>query len=326
MNRLTVFLSALLALLAFQGPAFATEPDAKPADAKHDAKKDKDDGDDEIEATHGPVTYTIDVDLESLSKFELGAGTVHAEFVLTVHCDHAPCKPQLEIGNGKLVGKAEKIGDEPLEKKFRMKAELDAFIDLSAYPYDSHELQLELYEKHDPFQTSLKVGTFEANDRLRLPGWNIDDHPHVAIEKIDAGDKKKQDQYVFAMSIERPKMAQTFKSLVPVFFMLLVAAVGLALRPKSVNVRFAASTGGIVPLVMFHVGQISSLPTVGYLTRLDKIMVASYFAFLVHIVFNLLMVRAEEVKDEARSARLYKIAGITVPVLTIVLWVVAMVL
>lgn len=314
---------------AAQGVADAAKA-AEPAKEKEkDKAKERDKAkdepaDDSEPVKHAPVTYTIDVALESLSKFDLGAGTVAAEFVLTVTCSGEPCDPKLEIGNGKLTSKAERIEDEDLVKRYRMKAELDAFIDLSGFPFDSHELNLELYEKRDPYQIKLKAGTFEANDRLRLPGWIIDDAPHVTIEQLDAGGKQKQDQYIFAMDISRPKMPQFFKSLVPVLFMLTIASMGLFLRPKSIGPRFGAASGGLVPLVMFHVGQINSLPAISYLTRLDKFMLASYCAFVVHIIFTLLILRSEEVKTEDRSAKLYKMAGRVVPVVTLVLWVVSM--
>ena len=334
MKRLLILLSTLLVLTSTAAAARADEPvDKAGGEKKHEAKGEhkadakpdaKGDVDDEIAGKHGPVTYTIDVDLESLAKFDLAQGSVAAEFILEIHCDKAPCDPHIEIGNGKVNGKPEKIGEEELSRKYRIKAELDSFIDLSGYPFDSHELQLELYEKHDPFQTTLKAGTVAVSEKLRLPGWEFDAKPAVSVEKIDTGDKTTQDQFVLSLGIHRPKMPQTFKALVPVFFMLLVAAVGLFLRPKSIGPRFAASTGGLVPLVMFHVGQINSLPSVGYLTRLDKFMVASYVAFLVHIVFNLLIMRSEEVKAEDKSAKLYKAAGVAVPVVTVLLWVAAL--
>src|SRR5207302_637123 len=103
-------------------------------------------------------TITIDLELESLSKFDLGNGTVNAELVVEVHCDQAPCDPQLALGNGKETAKREKIGETPTSKKFRMKAELDTFVDLSEYPYDSHAITIELYSDKDPFQTKLKTG------------------------------------------------------------------------------------------------------------------------------------------------------------------------
>jgi hypothetical protein len=146
----------------------------------------------------------------------------------------------------------------------------------------------------------------------------------MGVEAIDAGDKDKQDEFSFTIGIHRPKLQQSFKSLVPVLFMLLVAATGLFLRPKSIGPRFAASTGGIVPLVMFHVGQIASLPAVGYLTRLDKIMIASYLAFVAHITFNVLILRSEEVKSEERSMKLHKTAAFVVPAVAIGLWLLAM--
>ena len=253
MKRLLILLSTLLVLTSTATAARADDPvdkvaGEKRADAKAEHKPDaKGDVDDEVASKHGPVTYTIDVDLESLAKFDLAQGSVAAEFILEIHCDKEPCDPHLEIGNGKVNGKPEKIGEEPLSRKYRIKAELDSFIDLSGYPFDSHELQLELYEKHDPFQTSLKAGTVGVSEKLRLPGWEFDAKPAVSIEKIDTGDKTKQDQFVLSLGIHRPKMPQTFKALVPVFFMLLVAAVGLFLRPKSIGPRFAASTGGLVP-------------------------------------------------------------------------------
>jgi hypothetical protein len=200
MKRLLMLLSTLLALTSVASPAFAAEPDEKPAadakkpdakadakaDAKHGAKaEDKGDADEDLPAKHGVVTYTVDIDLESLAKFDLAQGSVAAEFIMEVHCDKAPCDPHLEIGNGKLTGKPEKISEDELSRKYRIKAELDSFIDLSGYPFDSHELQLELYEKKDPFQTKIKIGEVSQSERLRLPGWEFDDKPRVAIEQQD---------------------------------------------------------------------------------------------------------------------------------------------
>ena len=46
----------------------------------------------------------------------------------------------------------------------------------------------------------------------------------------------------------------------------------LLLKPKGAPGRLAGSTGTLTAAVMFHVGQLVSLPSVGYLTRLDKFM------------------------------------------------------
>ncbi len=71
---------------------------------------------------------------------------------------------------------------------------------------------------------------------------------------------------------------------------------------------------------MFHVGQLVSLPTVGYLTRLDKFMIVTYLVILVHIGFNVAIVRADEAKNENRANLMYLVASGVVPGLALVAW------
>src|SRR5678816_2277513 len=94
--------------------------------------------------------------------------------------------------------------------------------------------------------------------------------------------------------IRRPRISAIFKSFVPVIFMVFVAAFTLLLKPKSAAGRLATATGGLMSVVMFHLGATSSLPPMGYLTRLDKFLIATYFIYLVNIAFSIAMVRLEE--------------------------------
>jgi hypothetical protein len=72
---------------------------------------------------------------------------------------------------------------------------------------------------------------------------------------------------------------------------------------------------------MFHVGQLVSLPSVGYLTRFDKFMIATYLVVLLHIAINVALVRADEAKNENRSTLLYLTAAGLVPGMALVSWV-----
>ena len=136
-----VFL-AWVALLALAGMAQAAEG-ASPGDAA--------DGAEPAPPVAGdPVTMTVGVVVTELTKFDLASGTYNAELFALVHCDREPCKPDLDVANGKLTGKPEKLHDEPLFKIFKLKAELSAVIDLSNYPFDSHALPIVLEDKGDP--------------------------------------------------------------------------------------------------------------------------------------------------------------------------------
>src|SRR5579883_776366 len=135
--RLLTFLTTLLALVAFALAASANDAPDPP----------RDDADDAAPAEHAPVAMKLGMKIQDLSKLDLAAETFQAEFFVTVSCDHEPCKPNLDVANGKLLGKPEKLKDEPLFKEYKLKAELSAILDFSEYPFDSHALQIVLEDK-----------------------------------------------------------------------------------------------------------------------------------------------------------------------------------
>jgi len=286
----------------------AAQPEAK------EAKTDE-------PAVHGPVTMKVGVQVLELNKFDLAQATYTTELEVSFHCDREPCKPDPDVVNGKISGKLEKLHDEPLYKRFKFKAELAAVIDLKEYPFDNHVLPIVLEDKGDPEQVKYQVDeaacSFAPN--IRLPGWEVGEGAVTVVEQ-DAGDGRKFSQLVFAIEAKRPAMMATFKSIVPVAIMLFVAAFTLLLKPKSASGRLATATGGLMSVVMFQVGQVGSLPPMGYLTRLDKFMIATYLVYLLNIFFSVAMVRLEEKKNERMSEFMYLAAAGAVPGLALVVW------
>ena len=130
----------------------------------------------------------------------------------------------------------------------------------------------------------------------------------------------EDEQLVFDVSITRPVLASFFKTLVPVFFMIFVAGFTLLLKPKSAAGRLSAATGGLMTVVMFHLSATSSLPPLGYLTRMDKFMIATYVVYLVNILFAVAIVRFDEKKNEKFAELAYLAAGGAVPGLALLAW------
>jgi hypothetical protein len=112
----------------------------------------------------------------------------------------------------------------------------------------------------------------------------------------------------------------TFKSVVPVLIMMFVAAFTLLLKPKSAGGRLTAATAGLSAVVMFQVAQVGALPPLGYLTRLDKFMIATYLIYLANIAFSVAMVRFEEKKNERMSELMYLTAAGAVPGIALLAW------
>ena len=306
--------------------AEAAPPAAAPA-APAKAEKGEEDGE---EAAPEIRTMQLVVFLDKLTKFEIGPGTYHGEFYLVFHCDKEPCKPDPIASNGKFTSKEQEKIDDPLVKIFKVKAELEAVIDLSEFPFDRHTLPLSVEDKHEGVAYVFDAGLNDqykkllglkstVNPEVKLAGWNIDQDMKAQVKKKKLGNFEDE-QLVFEIAIERPRLASLFKSLVPVCFMIFVAGFTLLLKPKSAAGRLSAATGGLMTVVMFHLSATSSLPPLGYLTRMDKFMIATYLVYLVNIMFAVAIVRLDEKKAEKYAELAYLTAGGAVPGIALLAW------
>jgi len=280
-------------------------------------------GDDAAPSHHDPVTMKIGVAVTDLTKFDLATGTFNIEFLAFVHCDREPCKPKLGIANGKLSGKPEELHGDKLFKIFKVKAEATAVIDLSEYPFDNHDLPLVIEDDGDAEQVKYELDGQSSAVRsdIRLPGWDVTEWA-AAVHEVDDGDGTKSSQLVFDVRAVRPRMAATFKAIIPVLIMLFVASFTLLLKPKSAAGRLSTATGGLMAVVMFQVGQVGGLPPVSYLTRFDKFMLATYLVYLVNIAFSVAMLRFDEKKNERGAELSYLAAAGAVPGVALVTWLV----
>jgi hypothetical protein len=273
----------------------------------------------------------VGIELESVFKFEIQTGSFNCEFIVTTTCDEAAQCKDLDLRNGKVLGKPDVLREGVLEsgpwagkyqRKAKIKAEVDGSIDLSEYPFDKHSLEILLEAAIDPERVRYEVD--EEHTRVgkyvRLAGWKMGDRTHEVVRDFDAGDGEKIQYVCLAVEIMRPNVSAFVKSLIPVLILLLVAGFQLLLRPKGAPRRLMGSTATLSAVVMFHVGQIAGLPPLGYLTRLDKFMIATYLVLLLHIALNVAIVRADEAKNESLGMKLYLVSRGLVPGLACALW------
>ncbi len=328
------FLLALLTVLLVAGGARAEKhakaappPAAAPA---LPATAEKGEAGEEEESAPELRTIQLVVFLDKLTKFEIGPGTYHGEFYLVFHCDKEPCKPDPIAANGKFTTKEQEKIDDPLVKIFKVKAELEAVIDLSEFPFDRHALPLSVEDKHEGVEYVFSPELNEeykkllglkstVNPEVKLAGWKVDQDMKAKVQKKKLGNFEDE-QLVFEIAIERPRLASVFKSLVPVCFMIFVAGFTLLLKPKSAAGRLSAATGGLMTVVMFHLSATSSLPPLGYLTRMDKFMIATYLVYLINIMFAVAIVRFDEKKNEKVAELAYLTAGGVVPGIALLAW------
>lgn len=313
-RRLIALVCTLLTLLVMPSAAGADEP--PPPDNKG------------APAAQAPtVAVKVGIDVAGVSKLDLGSGSFAAEFYLSLRCAGAgECKPGFDIANGKATSK-ELIVDEPQHKVYRIKADLAGEIDLSEFPFDHHELPIVITE--DPkAPTNIKLEIDKEHTSIekdvKIPGWQLADvETEVSTRKVE-GIADGISEATFNMIVRRPVVAATFKNLLPVVFIILVSWSALFLAAKAIANRLALITGGLVSSVMFHVSSTSSLPPIGYLTRADKFLIATYAGLLINVVLAVMIAAYDDAKNEAAVKRLHRIAFGLVPASCLLLWLISL--
>ncbi len=222
----------VFSLLFMLQRAALAEPDPTPA-ATPAAAPTTDADDDTLPPRHEPVKMRIGIADNGLEKLDLGVGTFNAEFVVTVKCDREPCKPELDVLNGKLTGKPEKVHDDKLFKKFKMKAELS---------------RGDRSRRSDPFDFATQApdhpvrqgrsGSDHVRDRGRSDAHahrgGTEPHQAARLGSDDRGgadveteERRRRRQGVilvyFNVNIHRPLLASFTKGLVPILLLLAVA-------------------------------------------------------------------------------------------------------
>ncbi len=301
-------------------PAAATAAASATPDAPPPAHGDKEQASAEPDPNSKvALKYDVGINVQKMTKLELGPGTFEADFLVSYHCAAAPCEPHIDIFNGEIKGKPDKVVDEPLHKVYRVKAELTADIDVSGFPFDQHTLGIDLGDRDENVVFTANAADAPEPTDIKIAGWDVK-QGHAAVTSEELGGGIKSSHYVYGVTVGRPMLAAVAKNFLPALTMLFVLFVALVMRPKMATPRLAAGTGSFVAVIMFHNTAAAQLPPLGFFTLLDKFMFSLYLVWLVHIVFSVLIMRAEDQKNEKLSEKLYRLALIVVPVLAVVEW------
>jgi hypothetical protein len=270
-----------------------------------------------------PVKVKVSFYLVSIGKFDIAAGNHTAEFYLTFRCPlKVACDMDFELVNGRVLSR-ELVRQKDRRRAYLVRAELADDFNLSEFPFDTHTLNIEIVHRklHDRYLV------FEAHDKrsginpaVRIPGWRVSGwKTQVGFHLVDAIERTFS-SYRFTVNIDRPVLAPVLKVFLPAFFIVFVATLALLLRGGSLTNRLGMGTAGLIAAVMFHLSSTSTLPPIPYLTRIDKLMFATYFLLLANIFTTILMLRATERQDSAAIERIYRWGAYGIPPLVVVVF------
>ncbi len=210
--------------------------------------------------------------------------------------------------------------DEVTSRFYRIQATLASNLDLSKYPFDKHNLTIEIEDKEQTTNSQIYevyIPDSGLDPAVKLAGWNIAGwNAQVVDHRYELWDTTFS-KYVFNIQIERPRLAAILKIILPAIIIVLVGLLSLFLAPDKIIPRLTLNTGAFTGAVLFHLNMTSSLPPLGYLTVGDRFMLINYLALALCLISTLVALYYVDKKRQPKADGVHKLALFVVPVLWI---------
>jgi hypothetical protein len=221
-----------------------------------------------------------------------------------------------------------KNADGTLQRQCKVGVEIVGDINVKRYPFDSQVLEFQISDPADALE-GLEYHVIKdpahtgVLDTVRIPGWEVAAFSAESKKSKEEGTGEEDVKAEFRLEVKRPFFASFIKGLLAVIFQLMVTMIAILLPVKNVTNRITMVTGALLAIAATH-NTVSGSLGVPYLTTVDKFFLGCYFSLLVNVMLSVLMLRADNKKEEAKANGLYKTALIIVPIVSLITLVVAL--
>jgi hypothetical protein len=272
------------------------------------------------EAQDSPAQVRVGVYVLNLGKLDTSTGAFTVDFYLSLTSDKPVTINQFEFFNGRATY-IDKALDDPMDKFYRIQASLTDTLNLSRYPFDRHQLTIELEDKEQTVNSLVYQISREdsgLDPAVKLAGWNITGWDATVDQHYYAPWDTTFSKYIFSIKIERSGLAAILKTILPALIIVIVGLLSLVLSPDKIIPRLTLTTGAFTSAVLFHLNMTSSLPPLGYLTLGDRFMIFNYLALSLALISTLIALYYVDKKQSVAAERVHRLAVIVVPIFWIV--------
>ncbi len=311
-NSLVLFFGVIsLFLLAFTPFFNSREKTDDPAKAKSAA----------------PDVYLMDITVLNISDIDLNAGTYMVDMFISFVCKDAPCKNE---PNWDVMNATEDI--DPVDQgtsipftsyDYRLKSTLIGQVDYTFYPFDYLYIEMFIEDKvlaND--QITYQLASLHVDEMLFNPsGWYY--KPEQNGSEVAAvsyqQDAAKYDRVDVWMFLERDRFGAFMKTIFAALVIVLVGMLSYLLRVEDAKERLALTSSTLVAIVLYHISLVASVPATGYLTFVDKFMVATYVVIFLSLVVSVLLMVFVNNEQNDKAEKLHLRTRWTIPALWLLL-------
>lgn len=265
-----------------------------------------------------------------ITDLNIATGSYTMDVYLNILCS-APCNipdPTFEVMNA--TGSLD-ITDETGDDKgntshhYRVRVPLGANVLLNDFPFDYHQLNLQMEDKilgANKMVYEFDRETSGVDKFAVVSGWQVEEEVTGEVVVHDYPIYSvPYSRLIFNVQIYHPWFSSFMKGLFAAIVIVLVGMLSFLMKYDEIGERLALTSSTLVGAILYHLTLTSSIPPVGYMTFADKFMLSNYvivFLALAVTVRLMLYVNAEE---KEKALRLHNLTRWSIPGLWILVTV-----
>lgn len=276
-------------------------------------------------AAPGPNTVLVGIYVLNVGELDLRTGSYTMDFYLSMRCATARCNfGSFEFMNGR----ASSISLEEnttTERFWRIQANLYENLDLHKYPFDSHNLLIQIEDESltkqnltyqpDPNYSALAPS-------IVVVGWSVTGWSQSVVDDYYKVYNETYSRYTFSLTLDR-EPTSAVAIFIPVLLLTVIALMATLMYGDVSSVfenRILLSASLLIAAVLFQFSLDSNLPPLGYLTFADWFMIATYFVMMAGLMSGILVLNYHHRKDVAKVEKIHHYSTWLLPGLAIILY------
>lgn len=274
----------------------------------------------------GSNVVEVGVYVLNIGRFDLASGSYTVDFYLSMRCATSNCNMgSFEFMNGRATS-TRQIEDTPVEKFWRIEANLYENLNLQSYPFDSHKLTIKI-EDTSLTKQNLTYAVDQRNSGLDssivIVGWSEVGWSQEVVDHYYQAYNQTYSQYVFSVTLTR-EPANVLEIFIPVFFLTFIALIAMLMYGKVSSVlesRILLTASVLIAAVLYQFTLDISIPPLGYLTFVDKFMIVTYAIIVSCLVLGVMVLRYHHREAMAESERIQFYSVRIMPFMTLLIYV-----
>jgi hypothetical protein len=277
-------------------------------------------------APEDPLKVKAEVWLINVEKLDLSANSYRLDFYLWFQYNPSEISlsdvQQFEFINGAPSMYVVDVNETQGYLEYRVRGDFIKTFDFSQYPFETHELAVEIEHKNLNVNNLIfeQDSTSNIDPEANVAGWNLG-VLQTSVTEHSYGDETFS-RFVFSVDLQRPALSSFIKTVLPIAVITTISLLAFFMAPQNFAQRITLGVTTLLSATAFHLSLLSGIPPTGYLTFADKMMLSVYVIFLFNLSVSVYIMRFVEAKRMDDAVRVCRRSQRFLPILIIILIIV----